>query len=124
MSKHETASLEWCLSEAIRDADRDFLRNAETLAVLLDERNCRLLVKLQGCDDKLSVRFGVLGLLRNAVNTAPQIAAAVHKAARAVCTRRALHPSCNLLRPGLDASRVVDEPSQKTHPQSYCVLCV
>ena len=45
MSKRKATTLANCLSEAIRDADRDLLRNVETLAVLLDERKCRLLVQ-------------------------------------------------------------------------------
>ena len=123
MSKRKATTLEWCLSEAIRDADRDFLRNAETLAVLLDERNCRLLVKFQGCDDKLSVRFGVLGLWRYAGKAAPQIAAAVRQVVRATCTRRTRRPGCSMLRPGLDASGVVDEPLQQ-HILSHIVFYV
>ena len=55
--------------------------------------------------------------------TAPQIAAAVHQAARAMCTRRTRHPGCNLLRPGLDASGVVDEPLQQ-HILSHIVFYV
>ena len=108
-SARKSTSLEWCLAEAIRDADRAFLRRAETIAVMLDERHGRLLVKYHGCDERLTVRFGVLGLLRNAGKTAPQIAAAVHQAVRAVCMRRKLHPGCNVLRNGGDSAGTVDE---------------
>ena len=95
------------VSEAIRDANRDFLRRAETIAVLLDERNCWLLIKFQGCNAKLSVRFGVLGLLFNAGTTAQHIAAAVYKAVRDIWTRRRRHPSCNKVRS--DVASVVDD---------------
>ena len=108
ISSRKSATLGWCLAEAIRDADRDFLRSAETIAVMLDERNGRLLVKYQGCDAHLTMRFGVLALLRHAGKTAPQIAAAVHQAIRSVCTQRQLHPGCNALRSG-GAAGTVDE---------------
>ena len=98
MSLRKSTSLEWCLAEAIRDEDREFLRHSDAIAILLDERNCRLLVKFQACGSNLVVRFGVFALLRNAGKTAPQIAAAVHQAVRALCTRRAAHPSMNCLK--------------------------
>jgi hypothetical protein len=65
-----------------------------------------LLLKFEGCDDVLSLRFGVLGQLHNAGKRAPQVAAAVRKAVQAICTWRMLHPSCNALRPGVVASSV------------------
>ena len=108
-SLRKTTSLEWCIAQRIQDGEREFLKQAETIAVLLDERNCRMLIKFQACDRNLSVRFGVLGLLRNAGKTAPQIAAAVHDAVRALCTSREPHPSMNCLKSHMPATGTVDE---------------
>ena len=77
---------------------------------MLDERNNRLLLQFQACADNLVVQSGVLGLLRSAGKTAPQIAAAVHQAVRNMCTRRALHPRCNSLRSGEAVAGSADEP--------------
>ena len=110
MSLRKSTSLEWCLAEAIRDEDREFLRHSDAIAILLDERNCRLLVKFQACGRNLVVRFGVFALLRNAGKTAPQIAAAVHQAVRALCTRRAAHPSMNCFKSKMPETGQVDEP--------------
>jgi len=68
-----------------------------------------LLIKFQACDRTLSVRFGVLGLLRNAGKTAPQIAAAVHTTVRVLCTSRAQHPSMNSLKSDTLATGTTDE---------------
>ena len=65
---------------------------------MLDERNNRLSCSSsRPAPTTLAAHSGVLGLLRSAGKTAPQIGAAVHQA---VCTRRALHPRCNSLRFG------------------------
>ena len=109
VSLRKSTSLEWCLAEALRDEDREFLRRSSAIAIMLDERNCRLLVKFQACDSNLVVRFGVVSLLRNAGKTAPEIAAAVHKAVRALCTRRARHPSMNCLKSHMPETGQVDE---------------
>ena len=79
---------------------------------MLDERNNRLLLQFQACTHTLVVHSGVLGLLRGAGKTAPQIAAAVHHAVRSICTGRALHPACNKLRSG-KAAGTVGEPLVK-----------
>ena len=94
-SCRKATSLEWRLAEAIRDGHRACLRDATAIAIMLDERSNRLLLQLQACAHDLDVHSGVLGLLRGAGKTAPQIAAAVHQAVRSMCTRRALHPACN-----------------------------
>ena len=76
---------------------------------MLDERNNRLSCSSsRPAPTTLAAHSGVLGLLRSAGKTAPQIAAAVHQA---VCTRRALHPRCNSLRSGEAVASTADEPS-------------
>ena len=110
LSCRKATSLEWCLAEAIRDGHRAHLRDATVIAIMLDERNNRLLLQYQACTANLDVRSGVLGLLRGVGKTAPQIAAAVHQAVRNVCTERAVHLGCNTLRSGKDARGTVDEP--------------
>ena len=76
---------------------------------MLDERNNRLLLQSQACADNLDVHSGVLGLLRGAGKTAPQVAEAVHQAVRNMCTRRALRPCTSSLRTGKAAAGAVGE---------------
>jgi hypothetical protein len=124
VASRKSRSLEWCIAEAIRDADRDFLRRAKAIAVLLDKRNSRLLVKFQACDDDLVVRFGVLALLRNAGKSAPQIAAAVHQSVQCVCTRRLHHSGCNALQPYAAAQRGIVDETLVQHILGHVVFCV
>ncbi len=89
------ATLEWCIYEAIRDVDRTFLAKASAIAVLLDERNGRILLKFHACDDELNVRVGVIALLQDHGKAACDVANAVHDALKKLATRRRLHPQLN-----------------------------
>ena len=57
--------MEWCLFEAIRDADRAFLASASAISISMDERKGRVLVRFAACAGKgsVEVRVGVLGQL-------------------------------------------------------------
>ena len=57
--------MEWCLAEAIRTRQRNFLRGVATLSLSADARQGRLLMRWSGiCKESLEVRQGVLGLER------------------------------------------------------------
>lgn len=55
-------AITWCLSEALLDIDRAFVRKAVTLAVCRDDRAQRLLMRFTGATADLEVRSGVLGI--------------------------------------------------------------
>ena len=95
MSNRRTSSLQWCLTEAIRNAARETLRKAVAISLQLDERHGRLLVKYHACGHDLVVRVGVLALLQNVGKTAPEMAAGVHAAVRSICVRRQPNGTCN-----------------------------
>jgi len=63
-SQRRTASMEWCLYEAIRDQEREFMSKAQTISVALDERKGRLLVTYRACKGVV-VRAGVLAQLQH-----------------------------------------------------------
>ena len=100
--RRKLRTLEWCLFEAIRDREHDFLQAARCMSIATDERNGRLLVKYAASNDNLDVQYGCLALLRDAGSNAHDIAAAVHRAVSSFCTRRAIHPALNTPRAQLN----------------------
>lgn len=93
--KERTSSLQWCLSEAIRDAAREAINKAAAISIQLDECHSRLMVKYHACNHDLQVRVGVIALLQNVGKTAPEMAAGVHATVNSICVRRAPDDSCN-----------------------------
>jgi hypothetical protein len=55
-------AITWCLSEALLDIDREFVKQAKTLSICRDDRAQRLLMRFTGSTSNLSVRSGVLGI--------------------------------------------------------------
>ena len=100
LSNRKTASLQWCLTETIRDTARETLRKAVAISLQLDERHGRLLVKYHACGHDLVVRVGVLALVQNVGKTAPEMAAGVREAVRSICVRRQPNNTCNRIRGG------------------------
>ena len=98
-------TLEWCLLEAVRDQEREFLATATCISIMLDERNGRLLIKYSATNKKLDVRVGCLGLVRDAGGTSRDVAVAVHTAVSRFCTSRVLHP-------GINAGMAKPDPNQ------------
>jgi hypothetical protein len=98
-------TLEWCLYEAVRDKELEFLAKATCISIMLDERNGRLLIKYSATNRKLDVRVGCLALMRDAGGTSRDVATAVHTAMARFCTRRVLHP-------GINAGKARSEPNQ------------
>lgn len=62
--KHHSKAraMTWCLSEALLDIDRAFVRKAVTLVICRDDRAQRLLMRFVGATTDLEVRSGVLGI--------------------------------------------------------------
>ena len=67
MSSRRKTSIQWCISEAVRDSTRKFLRSAKCISISLDESNGRLLIKFRGVsgDGELIVREGCLAIFRD-----------------------------------------------------------
>ena len=63
-SARRTASMEWCLYEAIRDKQRKFASEASTIGVAVDERKGHLLVTFRACVG-LEVCHGILADMQN-----------------------------------------------------------
>ena len=82
--------MEWCLSEAIRDADRAFMASASTISISMGERTGRPLIRFAACAGKCSVevRVGVLGQLEAGGKNAEELAQCVYTAVRRFCIRR------------------------------------
>ncbi len=65
VSSDKKALMRWCISEAILEQDRAFLRKAKTIAFTRDSRHNRLLVRFRAATAQLEVRSGVFGLRKN-----------------------------------------------------------
>lgn len=83
--------LSWCLAEAMRDEDRQFMAKACTIAVLQDMRKDVLCIRFAAANAKLEVRRGILGCASQFGTTAAQIRDATLKLVREFCSPR-LHP--------------------------------
>lgn len=53
--------MRWCLAEAMRELDREFLRRAHTVSLMQDSRKRRLLVRFKAATLSLETRRGILG---------------------------------------------------------------
>ena len=56
--------MQWCLSEAARSLDRDFLKDAQSICLMQDGRANRHMVRFRACSSQLLTRSGVLQQLR------------------------------------------------------------
>ena len=54
----------FCLAEAIREADRQFLKNAVSIAITQDTRRANLLTRYNACDGALDTSRGIFGQLK------------------------------------------------------------
>ena len=94
------ATMAWCLFEALRDQEREFLRTASCMSLAQDSRAGRLLTRWVACggsDQELVVRSGVLQLHRGQAAGAVSLQLATRKGLRTFATSRrngqCMHPS-------------------------------
>ena len=92
--------MRWCLSEACLSLARERLRTAESIAVMRDERNGRLLLRYRACLPNLQVVSGVLGF-RHTQGFADSIGEATKKSVLDFCT------------PGLSPPRQFKQPESE-----------
>lgn len=58
--RHKIRRMLWCLAEAARNADRRYLKNAESVSIIQDGRRSKLLIRFRACDHTLRPRQGIL----------------------------------------------------------------
>lgn len=87
----KASRLTWCLAEATRDEDRQFMAKACTTAILQDMRKDVLCIRFAAANAKLEVRRGILGCASQFGTSAAKIRDATLKVVREFCSPR-LHP--------------------------------
>lgn len=105
-SASDRASLmRWCISEAILEDARAFLRKARTIVLIRDERNGRLLIRWRGATAGLEARAGVMGVCKAMPSSeAEAINQATGRIITRFCTSRSAPPrSTRLPGPIVDA---------------------
>ena len=63
--QHKLQKMAWCLAEALRRRDRDFLSRATCIAIFRDERHAHLSIRFCACDPELNVLHGHLGMRKH-----------------------------------------------------------
>jgi hypothetical protein len=56
------ATISWCLFEALRDQDREFMQKVRAMSVCQDGRQAVLQVRFVACDASMSTRSGLLAM--------------------------------------------------------------
>ena len=102
-------SMQWCLYEAWRELELGFMADAESVSIMLDERNGRLLIKYSASNKNLDVRVGCLALMRDAGATSVDVVNAVHNAVARFCTRGKRHPGINKISQKINTNPNVQE---------------
>ena len=60
----KTRKMVYCLAEAARQLDRDFISTATCMTIMQDVRKSRLLVRFRASAPKMKTRCGILGFVR------------------------------------------------------------
>jgi hypothetical protein len=100
--KRKTVALGWCLFEAARDGEREFLETASVISIMQDGRGARILARYTACGSskrRLEVRRGILFQMGPDKPGSLSLAELVGHGIDALATRRAPHP-------GMPAPRV------------------
>ena len=106
--------MQWCLSEARRELNRKFLRQATTITYHQDARGNKLCARFSACDKKLRICKGIIGQIAHLKlgTGSTALVKATRLMLKRFCTRAAGAP------PKPDGSRVpgagVDWPLYKT----------
>ena len=80
--------LVWCVSEAIKEYDRQVLTSARAVALFRDERKGRLAMRYKAVDADLAESSGSLGQERDFGTGATNITAATQRIISRMCTLR------------------------------------
>lgn len=85
-SAKKLSQMRWCIAEAIRSLDRDFLRDAVCISISRDERDARLSIRYSATDGKLNTRRRTLGQARDFGSGAAAITAATGSIVKLLAT--------------------------------------
>lgn len=109
--REKLGNMRWCLADALRAQDREFLANATCICLARDERDGRLVVRFSATDKNLTTRRRLLGLARDWGSGAQAIADTTVKLVR-MCleTREAPEGIPRRAMPRI-AGRIVTRPS-------------
>lgn len=91
--KRKATAMGWCLFEAVRDEERQFLRNSSVISVMQDARGDRVLTRYAACsrDERtLEVRRGILSMADPGTG-ALALVEAVKRGIDSFATKRARH---------------------------------
>ena len=102
-------SWEWCLYEAWREQELEFMAKTETINITLDKRTGRRRIEYSASNREPDVRVGCLALMRDAGAASCEVTAAVHGAVTRFCTRGMRHPGMNNMRRNSDPSEEIQE---------------
>ncbi len=93
VSSDRVHAMAWCLGEAEKQIDQDFLRNATTICLTRDARQERLVVRFGACRlDSMEVRRGLLGMARGHGDRAADIVRGTRAVLEAACAINAKPP--------------------------------
>ncbi len=99
--------MRWCLSEAVLERLRGFLRKAKSIVLCRDEREGRLLVRFRAATRDMRCKTGVLGLAKGyGPQSGENIVHATRDLLRTFCTPLANPPRGTRLRPTVDEDLV------------------
>ena len=77
----------WCLSEAMKEQDREIISAAQAISLFRDERNGRLAVRYRAVNNNLDEFSGTLGQARNFGTGSSKITAATEGIMSRMCTK-------------------------------------
>ena len=106
----KTRCMEYCLAEALRATNREFIRDAATVSVNSDGRQGRLLLRFSSvCPVTLSVRRGTLGLERDYGTGNESCERAMMVMFERFATIGACRPHCGQSPPPRDAALIISD---------------
>lgn len=91
-SSDKAVLLKWCLVEATRQINREFLAKAKTIALCRDARRQRLVIRFGAANDSMEVRRGVLGVARDQGDKAGDIVKATRAVIKSLCVENSDPP--------------------------------
>ena len=91
--RHKICKMRWCLAEAVRDIEREHVRQSIAVALHQDAREQLLLVRFAAVTDQMKVMRGVLGITQDYGTVADDICKATMTMCESFCTPRMSMPS-------------------------------
>ena len=85
--------MQWCLGEAIRRLDKDFLANSSAICLHRDATGGTLLCKFQASDRDLNLHCGIFGVQKHYGSSGLDITTATDKMYKALATKNVGAPS-------------------------------